>query len=180
MRNIKLLLISVCSTILFVCSELSCALDIDEYVNRIAKKILIVSDHPEIIYNFKVIPSDTPGLAFDQETNSILVSSNLLQRLQDEAELAAVLSLGVAKYSQNADPDRATVDSLYRAGYDPQALVDLQEQYFLSTPEDKNFWFSNLYPYQLTPEAITYSKSLMSGLPQGLLRGTEEYTKNCR
>lgn len=151
----------------------------DEYVNRIAKRIALVSDQPDSNYQFQVVESPTAGIAFDTETNSILVSSALLAQLQDEAQLAAVLSLGVAKYSQNPEPDRTTINNLYRAGYDPNVLVELQEQYILNGGT-RYSWIGSFYNYPLSPSTITYSKSLTSNMPSGLLRGNEEYSRGTK
>ncbi len=153
---------------------------IDEYVNRIAKKLITVSDQPQINFPFKVITSWTAGLAFDQEDNSILLSSALLKQINDEAELAVVLSLGLAKYGNLPDPDQTTINNLYRAGYDPQALIDLQENYFFATPEHPSQWMGGLYTWPLTTSAISYNKSLLQSLPKGLSRDADGYRQAIR
>lgn len=153
---------------------------LDEYINRIAKKLITVSDQPQINFIFKVISSRTAGLAFDQEDNSILVSSALLAQIIDEAELAAVLSLGLAKYGNLPDPDKITINNLYRAGYDPQALIDLQEQYFLARPEQPMQWLSTLYTWPISNSAISYNKTLLKNMPIGLARDAESYREAIR
>jgi predicted Zn-dependent protease len=149
---------------------------IDEYVNRIAKRIVVVSDQPDSNYVFKVVVSPTAGITYDPETNSILVSSALLAQLRDEAQLAAVLSLTIAKYSQQSDPDRNTLNNLYQAGYDPKALVELQEQYVIS--EGTQYpWFGTMYTYPLSPNIVRNNQAVVNTLPSGLLRGDEAYRK---
>lgn len=133
---------------------------VSEYVNRIAKKIIIVSDQSSINYQFSVNDNPIPEISFDQEDNKIIVSSGLLQNLSDEAELAAILSLAMAKYAGLADPDQATINYLYRAGYDPRALIDIQEQGL----------YANLYATPVTASTIEYNKHRIASLPKGLLR----------
>lgn len=133
---------------------------VSEYVNRIAKKIIIVSDQSSINYRFAVNEEQTPSVTFDQEDNQIIVTSGLLESLSDEAELAAILSLAMAKYAGLADPDQATITYLYRAGYDPSALLDIQEQGL----------YANLYATPITASTIEYNKHRIASLPKGLLR----------
>lgn len=137
----------------------------DEYVNRVAKRVIEVSAQPESKYQFRVVESINPGVAYDKESNSILVSSALLNQLNDEAELAAVLSLGVAKYSQTPQSDNITIDYLYRAGYNPKALVDLQEQYLHNvSASNRNYWLSNLSAEPITPSSIHYNKTIIQNM----------------
>jgi len=150
---------------------------LEEYVNRVAKRILIVSHNPSSHYIFSVTQDNTPLIEIDPQSNSIIISHGLLTNLLDEAELAAVLSLAIAKLNHNPDPDRSTLTNLAHAGYDPQALVDLQERYLLADPIHPTTWIVGLDSSTIDAGTVTYNKEMLKKLPHGLMRGTEQYQK---
>ncbi|MDH4222583.1 MAG: M48 family metallopeptidase [candidate division Zixibacteria bacterium] len=64
---------------------------VQQYVNNIGHKIAGISDRKELPYNFKVLESDQIN-AFACPGGYIYVYSGLLKIVEDEAELAGVLS----------------------------------------------------------------------------------------
>jgi predicted Zn-dependent protease len=150
---------------------------IEEYVSRVGKKTIIVSNNANAIYRFSVNSSSTPEIEFDLENNTITVSHGLLANLHDEAELAAVLTRSMAKLSHEPEPDRATLNNLFRAGYDPQALIDLQEQYIFAKNSGGDMWLSTIYTIPIDESNIEANKVIVSKMPKGLLRGMDEYQK---
>lgn len=150
---------------------------LEEYVSRVGKRMQIVSENASNKYQFKVVNFDTPEVEFDTEKRSITITTALLQQLNDEAELAAVLSLAAGKYANSDNLDQMTATNLFRAGYDPQALIDLQTQYFYATSKNQAHWLATIYPSELTAGTITYNTSFISKMPKGLQRNAEAYKK---
>ena len=74
----------------------------------------IVSENASNKYQFKVVNFDTPEVEFDTEKRSITITTALLQQLNDEAELAAVLSLAAGKYANSDNLDQMTATNLFR------------------------------------------------------------------
>ena len=87
---------------------------LEEYVSRIGKRMQIVSENASNKYQFKVVNFDTPEVEFDTEKRSITITTALLQQLNDEAELAAVLSLAAGKYANSDNLDQMTATNLFR------------------------------------------------------------------
>ncbi len=150
---------------------------LEEYINRVYKRLQIVSERPISNYFFAVIDSQQSELNYDAEKQTILISRGLLDELSDEAELAATLSLSVAKFSGEANPDRETVNNLYRAGYDPVAMLDLQEEYFHAAHAGEEHWLRFIYSIPPTAGTITANRLLINNLQPGLKRDTEDYQK---
>lgn len=148
----------------------------EEYVNRIAKRVVLVSDRPSENYNIRVLDSYNQEFSIDRETHTIAISTGALAQLKDEAELAAVLSIAMSRLEQAPQVDRETMQTLANAGYDPQAMLDLQEQYFYSSNKQQN-WLGEVFPAVPTEDSITANKQLVQEMPKGLLRGSEGYSQ---
>lgn len=151
-----------------------------EYVNRVGKRVLIVSDRPSNNYNFVVMQTNQPILEVNQETHSVIISKGVLEQLNDEAELAAALALGVSKLNNTSDIDRETATILYRAGYDPKAMLELQEQYFHNANINQSHWLASIYAVPPTAGTLTSNKIMLKKMPQGLLRGNDNYHKELK
>ncbi len=150
---------------------------LEEYVNRIGKRVVLVSDRPSTNYIFNVTSDGDAILSIDHETHTIIVSEGLLHQLHDEAELAATLSLAIGRLSHSADINRYVANNLVRAGYDPRALLDLQQQYFSSGTKNQQHWLSSIYNTPPSAGTITATKTMLQKMPPGLLRGAEVFNK---
>lgn len=149
----------------------------EEYISRVGKRVTLVSNRPTTNYNFRVLNTEEPSLELDRETHTVVISEGLLQRLKDEAELATVLLLSALRLDQNANLDRDTATFLSRAGYDPRAMLDLQEQYFHSSNNKQNHWMQVIYPKAPSAGTIMSNRIMLEKMPKGLARDEEDYKK---
>ncbi len=150
----------------------------EEYISRVGKRVTLVSNQPGTNYNFRVLNTEDLNLNIDKETHTISISEGLLQQLKDEAELAAVLLLSALRMDyHDANIDRDTATFLSHAGYDPHAMLDLQEQYFYSSISNQNHWMQVIYPIAPSAGTITSNKIMLEGMPKGLARNKEDYKK---
>lgn len=147
----------------------------EEYVNRVAKRVIMVSDRPDNNYNIEILDTHEPVLQIDSETHTVAISEGVLHNLRDEAELAAALTLGMARLDNSPNIDKETAVYLSRAGYDPHAMLDLQEQYFSFSQNGKQHWLQELYPTPPSAGTIAANRMMIQKMPQGLLRGSESY-----
>lgn len=166
------------------------------YVSTVGKKLAAVSDRAGLPYEFVVLNNDVPN-AWALPGGKIALNRGLLLELEDEAQLAAVLSheivhaaarhsaqqmtqkqlLGVgtlivglaaaeheygqyiglglaggaalysARYGRQQELDSDYYGMVYmeRAGYEPQAAVELQETFVRLSQGQKSNLFSNLF-----------------------------------
>lgn len=145
----------------------------EEYVSRIAKRVSMVNDRPSDNFTINVLKTQDVEYSLDPETRTIIISQGALNKLKDEAELATILTVGMARIDNSPNIDRETATLLYKAGYDPQAMLDLQEQYFYRQQN----WLSEVFPYPPTPGSITANQTMIEKMPKGLLRGSENYNQ---
>lgn len=138
--------------------------DLEEYVSRIGKRLVIVSENPMQDYRFKVV--DTNKKELYKKRNVVYVSRALLKGLDDEAELAAVLAVAINK--SKLDTNRML--NLSRAGYDPKALIDIKQK----TINNQNI-YGVFESQDLTSESLQENSDLITKLPQGLQRQPERY-----
>lgn len=140
---------------------------LEEYVSRIGKRLVIVSENPMVNYKFKVMNTKNRELYI--KNNSINISQALLKSLDDEAELAAVLVVAINK----SKSDKNRLLNLSRAGYDPKALVDVKQ---------KSINNQNIYGVfsadDLTAERLSENNTLIPKLPKGLQRQQQSYKQN--
>lgn len=71
--------------------ELTAFPDVEAYVQRVGQRLVEVSDRPHLPYEFTVLNNGTPN-AWALPGGKIAVNRGLLTELENEAELAAVLS----------------------------------------------------------------------------------------
>ena len=210
--NIKQLFITIfyCSVIITGCSDILHSTNnhkhyghhnnhnfnaIEEYISRIGKRLLIVSNdvklaNVHIIFDFNT--SNTPSLTinYDQKFNHtshniITISKGLLDSLQDEAELATVLAISLESLYSNDfassndsvahSADNRILNHLYKAGYDPMAFVELQNEY-LTEKDPEHSWLKPLFlPINLNKQRVAINKKTVLTMPSGLQRGKQRY-----
>lgn len=146
----------------------------DEYINRIAKRLMAVSERTASRYKFKVEQNGTPELVIDNTTNSITISNGLLHNLQDEAQLAALLSLSMARLDNVSDVKKSAINNLYMAGIDPRAVLELEQKY-ANNPSIS--WLQTLFGQPPTALELATTSAMIDKLPKGLQRGQESYTQ---
>ncbi len=170
----------------------------EEYVNRIGKLLLIVDNNK---YNdreikFSIKNQDLPSLEviynlkpFIKNQNHIIISTGVLNYLQDEAELATILAIALEKINNNFDfqspnlnvankADSRIVQHLYRAGYDPRAFVELQEE-FLKNKHIKDNWLKFLFANSnLSKHRIDVNNRSILNISKGLKRDRQNYLSN--
>ena len=87
-----------------------------DYVQSLGEKIARLSDRPGIPYTFDVIADPAPR-AFALPGGYLYVSTGLLSRLDSEAEVAGVLSHGIAHVAQK-HPMSRLLEVMGRSGVD--------------------------------------------------------------
>lgn len=145
----------------------------EEYVNRVAKRIMVVSDRPANKYTFVVTNDYYPALSLDSNDNTVTISKGALDTLKSEAELAATLTFCMERLDHVSNIDVETATTLYKAGYDPMALLDLQRQY-LATKNTDN-WLQALFPNSISEAEIKANQLVVEKMQQGLLRNSEQF-----
>lgn len=150
----------------------------EEYVARVAKRIQTVSDRPTENVNIRVLETSDPELVLDDESKTISISKGALGQLRDEAELAATLSMAMARLENNQNADQETVQALYKAGYDPRAMLDLQQQYFYTENSNQAHWLNSVFTQPPTSATMDANKAIIDKMPKGLLRGSEIYQQH--
>ncbi len=168
-----------------------------QYVNKIGQNLAQLSDSPNLPYEFVVLNNSIPN-AWALPGGKIAINRGLLIELEDEAQLAAVLSheivhvagkhgvqkmqqaqllgLGVlaatlltqdkdysdaatvganigaglwsARYGRDQELQSDAFGMIYmaRAGYEPQAAIELQETFVrLSQQQGQNHWLQGLF-----------------------------------
>ena len=146
----------------------------EEYVNRVAKRVSMVSDRPTDNFNVTVDNTNSIEFSIDAEQHTLTISQGTLEQLKDEAQLATVLTIAISRLNNTRDIDRETANTLYKAGYDPNALLDLQEQY----SNQHNAWLSEVFVTPPSASSIDANKAFIDKMPKGLLRDSENYTKH--
>ena len=170
---------------------------IEEYMSRVGKRLLIVNDNNKINssnINFSFNNSDTTLLTIEYyqksiyQYNTITLTKGVLNYLQDEAELAAILAISLETINSNdianfdlsaaLNADKRIIMHLYKAGYDPSAFVELEEEY-LKDKNSQDNWLNFLFsPMNITTERINANKKILLKIPKGLLRGKQPYLSN--
>ncbi len=170
----------IIACLLIVISTQVTATDINSletYVSRVGKLIEIVADRPNLDYSFVVSKDNDPYVHLSKEQGLIEISYGLLGQLRDEAELAATLALAIGRLADFINLDRESAKYIAFAGYDPQALLDIQKQFFHAVNADREHWLSSIYGKPLSAGTISANRVMIKKLPKGLQRGAEEYYK---
>ncbi len=146
----------------------------EEYINRVAKRILLVTNRPIVNYRFETHKNSTPALVLSDHEgkHNIDISTGALQSLDDEAQLAVVLSMSIERFTRSMSY-KSVIDTLYMAGYDPTALVELQQEYLYDKASYD--WLGAVFPKSLSDSDIQSTKNMLGKKPQGLLRNAENY-----
>lgn len=161
---------------------------ISEYINRIGKRLLIVSEEANINkLNINFIFKNTHKLLLNINShhNSVVISKGLLEHLQDEAELAAILALSIVileqeyfnKHQDNQHIDEQIINYIYKAGYDPMAFVELQEEYLVNKDNTYN-WLKSIFlynSYNIAKNTVDINKNFALYLTKGTERAKERY-----
>ncbi len=201
--------------------------ELNLYVNKVGQALARVSDSPELPYEFVVLNNDTPN-AWALPGGKIAINRGLLILLEDEAQLAAVLShevvhaaarhgaaqmsqavllgLGVqatsmatkdteygglatigagfgtqywsARYGrdQELESDSYGIDYMVKAGYDPQAAVELQQKFVaLSKQRGSSNWLQDLFAsHPPSQERVEKNRTKAAKLPKGK-RNLQQY-----
>lgn len=197
------------------------------YVNEVGRKLVKVSDRPNLPFEFVVINDSVPN-AWALPGGKLAVNRGLLTELRSEAELAAVLaheivhaaarhgasavergtllSAGVAVISvltadnraadlidmatqggamllnfrfsreHELEADRYGMDYMVRAGYDPQAAVELQETFVRLSGDKTPNWLEGMFAtHPPSQERVDANRAKAAGMPARLFRGEDVY-----
>jgi beta-barrel assembly-enhancing protease len=199
------------------------------YIQNIGSKLAALSERPDLPYEFTIINSSIPN-AWALPGGKIAINRGLLLKLENEAELAAVLSheivhaaarhgaqtiersillqgalIGVAlittdsqyqnaalgtaalgttlinqKYGRNAEfeADKYGIRYMSRAGYDPQAAVNLQKLFLRLSKQQRQNWIERFFAsHPPSKERILENENTIKNYPRGGYLGTQEYQK---
>ncbi|MFT5084652.1 MAG: putative Zn-dependent protease [Lentisphaeria bacterium] len=199
------------------------------YVNGVGQKLAAVSDRSKLPFEFTVLNNDVPN-AWALPGGKIAVNRGLLLLLDDEAQLAAVLSheivhaaakhganqmtqsilLGLgtqvatvasrntdygdlvalgantsaglwsARYGrdQELESDAYGIEYMVRAGYDPQAAVELQQTFVKLSGSKQSSWMNTLFAsHPPSQERVDKNKALVQSTPAGGVRNRARYLK---
>lgn len=171
----------------------------EEYINRVGKILLIVDNnykHENREIKFLIKNQDLPSIEvvynmkpFIKNQNHVIISTGVLNYLQDEAELATILAIALEKINNNFDfqnpnlniankADSRIIEHLYRAGYDPRAFLELQEE-FLKNKHIKDNWLKFLFANaNLTKHRIDVNNRSILNISKGLKRDKQNYLSN--
>jgi tetratricopeptide (TPR) repeat protein len=192
---------------------------ITTYIQNVGRKLAEVSDRPHLPYVFSVLDNTIPN-AWALPGGKIAINIGLLVRLENEAELAAVLSheivhsaarhgaqamqrdaimqsglgglsqavggssyemivmqgaqIGMGlistKYSRSAEleADKYGINYMYRAGYDPEAAIDLQKMFVrLDSERDKDFLDGLFATHPPSEERVIANQQTAAQFPPG-------------
>lgn len=85
------------------------------YVQRVGKKLAVVSDRPNLPYEFVVLNNDVPN-AWAMPGGKLAINRGLLVYLEDEAQLAAVLGHEIVHAAARHSAQQQTQNTLLGAG----------------------------------------------------------------
>ena len=135
----------------------------EEYIQRVSKRIALVSDTPSL--SLKVNIADSEHIFLELNSNdSITISKGYLRHVKSEAQLAAVIGQIISSLQSKDNIDRNSMEYMARAGYDPKALVELQRHalntnnYMLQSPIHSKVTQAMIF------DNVKYSKKFPSGL----------------
>lgn len=201
------------------------------YVNKVGTKLTVVSDAPNLPYEFVVLNNDVPN-AWAMPGGKLAINRGLLVQLEDEAQLAAVLgheivhaaarhgasqntgnilvgagvllagvavsskkpeyavlavgALGVganawnAKYSRDHETqaDVHGIKYMVRAGYDPEAAVELQELFVRMSEKQEPNWLEGLFSsHPPSRDRVAANRSELAKHPKTGVRNKEAFDR---
>ena len=130
--------------------------NVQEYVARVGKKIIIVSKNPNNQYNFKLSNNYN---SIDFNKNTIILNKNHIKTLKNEAELAYMLTAAISKANylktnNHSQEDKEIIKTMSMAGYDPKVVIDMQKRYLNGANSQDNSWIANLSSYKINNSRI--------------------------
>ncbi|WP_020408118.1 M48 family metalloprotease [Hahella ganghwensis] len=202
--------------------------ELNFYVKSVGRKLAEVSDRPDLPYEFVVLNNSVPN-AWALPSGKIALNRGLLVKLEDEAQLAAVLgheivhaaarhsakrlqsnllisatvaglgmaldtdykdlivggaalgaSLAVAKYGRDheLESDHYGMQYMVKAGYDPQAAVELQKLFVKLSEGRSQSWVEGLFAsHPPSPERVLANQKTAQSLPSPTFRGRQEFSE---
>lgn len=157
---------------------------VKEYVNRIGKRLIIVSESSNLAkLNIAFDLKNSHAIFFEIDTDKyhITISKGLLENLQDEAELCAILALSLVTLEHNNldNIDQQIMNNIYKAEYDPMAFVELQEEYLAN--KDKNYnWLKVIFLSNITKNTVNINRKIAFSFSKGTQRGKDRYCSQMR
>lgn len=149
--------------------------EVEEYLNRVSKRIVLISDTPTKNIQVKLV-DDEKANAFKEE-NNIYMSKGLLKKLENEAELASILSyMMVDEYDEITNhkvkamkKDKKAISYVKYAGYAPEASYTMQNRLKNESEE----FFNETYP--VFEERIEETQKNSAKSQKGLKVGEDVY-----
>ena len=157
---------------------------VKEYVNRIGKRLILVNSSSKLAklnVGFDVKNSHDIFFDIDADKYHITISIGLLEHLQDEAELGAILALSLVTLEHNNfdNIDQQVMNNIYKAEYDPMAFVELQEEYLANKDKDYN-WLKVIFLSNITKNTVNINRKIACSFSKGTQRGKERYRSQMR
>lgn len=162
---------------------------IEEYVNRVGKRLIIVADDITTNYHFKVSSEVIPNVWVNTPTE-ITITKGMLQALDNEAQLAALLAHEIFHAAQGGyrekiystdellTADAFSVQHLIAAGFDPKAALELQALFAHHEQNEHSLWqVGYLSTHANSAIRSNYYKKASSEFPRGLELGQERYVE---
>lgn len=201
------------------------------YVNQVGKKLAAVSDAPNLPYEFVVLDNDVPN-AWALPGGKLAINRGLIVQLEDEAQLAAVLSHEIvhaaarhaasaktqqmvvgagallagaviankkpeygalavgalavganawnSKYSRDheSQSDKYGIKYMVKAGYDPQAAVELQELFVRMFDKQEPSWLEGMFAsHPPSRDRVAANKAELAKYPKGGARNKEAFQR---
>ncbi len=164
--------------------------ELEEYVAKVSKRILMVSDAPSLNCKF-IITNENKKIIEINKSGIITISRKTLETLKDEAQLAAIISYIMVQFkpeyknktsffseSEAISYDKLSMVCLARAGYNPMAAIELQEIYHGKGIRHSN-WLNNVFlKYNISAARINTNKRTLENLPKSAERSEQNYQKN--
>lgn len=205
--------------------------ELTQYVARVGKKLAAVSDVPNLPYEFVVLNNSVPN-AWAMPGGKLAINRGLLVQLEDEAQLAAVMSheivhaaarhgaaaktqqalvgagallagvaiankkpeygmlavgaLGIgaqawnSKYSRDneTESDVYGIKYMVKAGYDPEAAVELQELFVRMAEKQESSWLEGMFAsHPASRDRVAANRAELSKYPKGGARNKEAFNR---
>lgn len=161
---------------------------IPEYVKKVGTRLTQNNDNTNVPFEFVLINHPIPN-AWAFPGGKIAITRGLLEELESEGELAAVLTHEIVRSSklmespklkytreEEFEIDRKGIEYLSAAGYDPQVAIHTQKILLRQAKLKNPSWtLGYLSTHSPTQERIIENETTASVYPQGGIWGTEEY-----
>ena len=150
------------------------------YVNEVGQKLVKVSDRPQLPFEFVIINDSVPN-AWALPGGKLALNRGLLTELKSElidvaAQGGAMLLNFRFSREHELEADRYGMDYMVRAGYDPQAAVELQETFVRLSGGKQPNWLAGMFAtHPPSQERVDANRAKAAGMPGGLFRGEDAY-----